>query len=354
MSRLHNEAVKYVKACLREKNYAIIHRDDLFGETELEKWHEADAYMANFATSDKARDFEESYLEHLRANQEFEVRRKEQIAEAEDAVKRASEALNAVTVERNAALALKKKNDIAAVQQRFIQASEALRQAKINLYQLGKALALEHKALNKVFKPYVFNGSHYLGRPVNYSDLPIRVAAFPQLLDIANDYYQAPAKIRIATIWRVCPIPETLAPPPRKGSQLWHRDQTDGRILKLFMYYSDVDENSGAMEYIPNSLPSGSKWSEKIPLLDNTGYPPQELVQNLVPPEEIVKCVGRKGTLVFADTAGLHRGGYAIKHPRITAQATYLHPNPLHPQNPLIPRGCNDPSLTPEEYYAFS
>jgi hypothetical protein len=208
--------------------------------------------------------------------------------------------------------------------------------------------------MNTVFKPYIFTEVHWRKTRLNYADPSVMMATAPTLLQIAKDYYGELTKVRIPTLWRVSAVPEGVELPKRVGSQLWHRDQGDSRMLKLFAYFSDVDEGSGALEYVPDSLPAGSKWAEKIPLAGPSGYPPQELVENLVPKDEIFKCIGPRGTLAFADTAGLHRGGYAVTGPRITVQATYLKEKTKLPQTPMIPLGLQPSGLTPEQYFALS
>jgi hypothetical protein len=145
----------------------------------------------------------------------------------------------------------------------------------------------------------------------------------------------------------------------RQASQQWHRDQEDGRILKLFTLFSDVDIDTGPFEYIPESTPGGRyagvwDFNYKTGL---TGYPPPGHVEKMVPPEDRYIAVCKRGTLVFVDTAGLHRGGYVTLKPRVATQTTYLRPEaPARIlQNKLYkPNEAEAKTLTKDQLFAIS
>jgi hypothetical protein len=64
----------------------------------------------------------------------------------------------------------------------------------------------------------------------------------------------------------------------------------------------------------------------------------------VVSPERWVKCTGPKGTIIFADTRGYHKGGFAREHDRImyicvfTSQATKYPENFRRPERMLLPK----------------
>jgi Phytanoyl-CoA dioxygenase (PhyH) len=354
LKKRQREAMEAVSESLKKKNYAIVHRDDLFGKDEMESWDAAEEWMERFASSKEAMDFEQAFFDHVHANIAYDRREKEELDLLGAETAKRNKAYEDARAEMEAAKAAGDKTRIPAAINAFKAASAAFKEISSKRYLAIKRFAIERKLKNTKFKPYVFTHVGWLGRSIKYSDPPIMLSASHRLLAIADAYHGEKAKMRIPTVWRVSAMPKGAELPARQGSQLWHRDQTDPKILKLFIYYTDVDEKSGALEYIPGSLPQNSKWSEKIPLLTTTGYPPQELVAKLVPKRSIVKCEGKRGTLIFVDTAGLHRGGYATDGHRVTVQATYLRPNHVHPQSPLLPEGVADPSLTPEQLYALS
>jgi hypothetical protein len=54
-----------------------------------------------------------------------------------------------------------------------------------------------------------------------------------------------------------------------------------------------------------------------------------ELVEERVPAEDRFTCSAPRGSLVFCDTVGLHRGGYASTRPRLIATWAYYRPAAL-------------------------
>ena len=107
------------------------------------------------------------------------------------------------------------------------------------------------------------------------------------------------------------------------ASQRWHRDPEDKRMCKVFLYLSDVDETSGPFMYVLGSQ-LGGKWRRIFPQEPPAGkYPPDGEVEKRVPIENIKVCAGKAGTVIFCDTSGLHKGGYATKKERIMYTAGY-------------------------------
>jgi hypothetical protein len=54
-----------------------------------------------------------------------------------------------------------------------------------------------------------------------------------------------------------------------------------------------------------------------------------EEVMRSVPREDITTFTAPRGTLIFCNTSGLHRGGFATARPRVLATATYCSPASL-------------------------
>jgi Phytanoyl-CoA dioxygenase (PhyH) len=145
-----------------------------------------------------------------------------------------------------------------------------------------------------------------------------------RLLDIANTYLGMWSKLEYVDVWYTPPVEKG----DRRSSQRWHRDFNDRHLLKAFLYLTDVDPESGPFEYVPRSAP-GSE-------LDHL-WPWRPLGQNYPPEDELdAKIAGRavsftapKGTLIFCNTSGFHRGGFAIGKPRVLATVTYSSPASL-------------------------
>lgn len=138
----------------------------------------------------------------------------------------------------------------------------------------------------------------------------------------------------------------TLAVPDRRkftGSQNWHRDPEDLRVVKVFLYLSDVDEGAGPMHYVPNSRQGerfGHLWPQRFP---DGSYPPAEEFERRIPRSEWVTCMHPAGTMVFADTVGFHMGGRATERNRVLATWCYATPGSVWGRGfKTDPPGAND------------
>lgn len=86
----------------------------------------------------------------------------------------------------------------------------------------------------------------------------------------------------------------------------WHRDRYTKRQLKLIVYLSDVDENSGPFQFVKKSYTPGSKLKRIFTLKEKPGqlrFDDKDINFN-----DVKNITGKKGTLLLADTTGLHRG----------------------------------------------
>ena len=101
------------------------------------------------------------------------------------------------------------------------------------------------------------------------------------------------------------------------ASQRWHRDPEDKRVVKMFIYLSDVDTEAGPFTFLKGSQ-YGGRYSNLFPQKPPNGvYPNAMELERVVLSEDIQVCTGRAGTVIFADTSGLHKGGYAKTKERI-------------------------------------
>jgi Phytanoyl-CoA dioxygenase (PhyH) len=189
------------------------------------------------------------------------------------------------------------------------------------------------------------------GVELGLDDPWLRLGYNRRLLDVANSYNGMWSKLEYVDLWYTPP----LAAGERKSSQRWHRDFNDRHLLKAFLYLVDVDEDTGPFEYIPGSAPGGELdhlWPWR-PLGDN--YPPEdELAEKAA--GRAVTFTGKKGTLIFCNTAGFHRGGFAKIKPRVLATVTYSSPASLASltqQNYLLADSIEN-GLDPEQRYALS
>jgi hypothetical protein len=163
------------------------------------------------------------------------------------------------------------------------------------------------------------------GVPLGLDDPWLRLGANPRLLDVANAYLEMWSKLEYVDVWYTPPFG---GDEERRSSQRWHRDFNDRHLLKAFIYLVDVDEQTGPFEYVPRSAPGGeldALWPWR-PLGEN--YPPQdELAERIA--DRAVTFTAPKGTIIFCNTSGFHRGGFATGKPRVLATFTWDSPASL-------------------------
>jgi hypothetical protein len=167
--------------------------------------------------------------------------------------------------------------------------------------------------------------------PIDPESPWLRFVASDRLLDVVNSYRGVYTKlVGLDNVYTV-PFKKSGA---RVASQRWHRDPEDLHVVKCFLYFSDVDEESGPFEYVQGSAgdgPYGDLWRWGTTWRDERGneehwYPPTEELEAKVPESDRLRLTGPKGTMILCDTSGFHRGGYARTKPRVLSIHTYVSP----------------------------
>ena len=122
-------------------------------------------------------------------------------------------------------------------------------------------------------------------------------------------------------------------------SQNWHRDPEEKKTLKIFLYLNDVNVDCGPFTYILRSQPTAkSRLSKLFPQkLPHGSYPDADSIKDAVEDNSYFVATAEKATLIFCDTAGLHRGGHATKHHRIMSTAFF--PSKRYSEQPLFNLG---------------
>jgi hypothetical protein len=169
-----------------------------------------------------------------------------------------------------------------------------------------------HAAHEKDFLSYVLGDTP----PLDTESVFGRVALNPRLRAIANGYFGMFTQLRFYNVWLTRPDREL-----HSGSKLWHRDREDFRILKVFVYLRDVGTGAGPFCYAQGTHRRGPT-------------PPNELeghierssdaqLETVVPRDRWLEAIGPRGTMVFADTRGLHCGGRAVDDERLLFTCMY-------------------------------
>ena len=198
-------------------------------------------------------------------------------------------------------------------------------------------------------KWYVVRAFGYKPRervPASFADILLN----DRLLDVVNSYLGVTSRLKYLDVWHNFAV--TSSDPPI-DSEMWHRDNEDRKLIKVFIHLSDVDEAAGPLTYLRGSQPGGPL-GDLFPNDPPTGsYPPETELQPWVSDSGIRSCTGDVGTLVMFDACGLHHGGRATGRARTLLVATYASDAALD----LLKYKLADPSqlasMSPQARYAL-
>lgn len=174
-----------------------------------------------------------------------------------------------------------------------------------------------------------------------------------KILDIANEYLGLWSLLRYAEYTETIPAKDGAT---AKGSQNWHRDPGTGLICKAFIYLTDVNEiKDGPFTYIAGTHAKG-KWKNIFPMnkYRKAGYVLSgkdvgEFLKDNNAESDVISAIGKAGTVIFADTLGIHKGGYTLTEPRIMTITLFEPPSSLGGRNYKAPakdalKGLNSPA----------
>lgn len=150
-----------------------------------------------------------------------------------------------------------------------------------------------------------------------------KIASHPNLRAFSDAYFQMKGtEMRYYNIWK-----HDASKDNPKGSQLWHRDREDLKILKVFICIEDVDEDRGPFTYAPSTHLEGN--IHKMPEYfseHGTARSTDDMMSKVVPKNQWIRALGKKSTIVFADTHGYHKGGEVEKGYRLLFTTMYVSP----------------------------
>lgn len=178
------------------------------------------------------------------------------------------------------------------------------------------------------FKSYI----HWLlgRRPVlDPGDIFVRFALQRRVLNIANAYLGMYSALYFYNVWH-----NFATQSPARDSQLWHYDTEDNHILKVFVYLSDVDENSGPLFYAAGSHLKGNLRGRPDSFKqDGVRRSEDWQMAEFAPRDRWVQALGEEGTMVFADVRGYHKGGLARDRDRIAYICAFTSPSRKAPEH---------------------
>jgi hypothetical protein len=118
------------------------------------------------------------------------------------------------------------------------------------------------------------------------------------MIALAQGYFASPPINDLFTMWWSAPF----GPPSSEAAQLFHFDMDRISFLKLFVYLTDVDGTTGPHVYV-----RGSHRRRPAMFFRDRRYSDAE-VAAAFPGDDIRELTGPAGTIIAADTSGLHKG----------------------------------------------
>ncbi|PNU04337.1 hypothetical protein [Novosphingobium guangzhouense] len=151
-----------------------------------------------------------------------------------------------------------------------------------------------------------------------------RLGLHERLLDIVESYLGLPAAYDGAA------INYTVADGLEIATRKWHRDREDRRMLKVAVYLHDVDDEGGPFECIARKDPVRNDIDGYHYEFGYDAMLKQRLGADYA--NDLTSCTGRKGTVVFCDTARFfHRGKPPTGRDRAAIFYSYFANPPRHP-----------------------
>lgn len=134
----------------------------------------------------------------------------------------------------------------------------------------------------------------------------------PTILNVVQDYLKCGPINTQATIWWSINFQDDEEE-LKRSAQMFHQDLSHVKFVKALIYLNDVDENSGPHVYVP-----GSVQNLKLPL-DYTisQRVSDEFIYEKYGKENVKVMTGKKGTILFEDTSGWHKGQPVVNGKRI-------------------------------------
>lgn len=143
-------------------------------------------------------------------------------------------------------------------------------------------------------------------------DIPevLALANHPKVLATVGRYFGCMPTIDSIKAWWSLPGHDEA-----ENEQFYHRDNDSIRFLKLFVYLTDVDLESGPHIYVRGSHCSDGCYGRRR-------YADEE-VEQCFGKEKVHVFTGKAGTVFLEDTYGLHKGQLPEKHKRLLLQIRY-------------------------------
>ena len=161
--------------------------------------------------------------------------------------------------------------------------------------------------------------------PLIRSRTAMDLANHPRILSLVGAWLGAKPTVLISAWWSVA------AEGPAEEAERFHRDKDDWRFIKLFVYLTEVTEETGPHVFVPRSHHHAG-----VEFRHQRRYTDAE-VAAVYPPEHHQVFVGPPGMAILENTYGLHKGLPPRAGRRLIFQVTYsLFPLMYAPDEPEV------------------
>lgn len=179
----------------------------------------------------------------------------------------------------------------------------------------------------KPFLMYYYGGNYETKKYKFDSNNPFHLLANTQIIkNIVQAYIKCETRLHHLELSQSIPR-DVGADNELLLSQNWHRDPGVGRIVKVFIYMSDVELDDGPFTYLKKSRSYeeyGNLLRQKYFGLGGR-YDRKNLeLKGVINKEDIKICSGQAGTIIFADTTAIHKGGDSRRNSRIMSTFAYF------------------------------
>ena len=208
--------------------------------------------------------------------------------------------------------------------------------AKMDLEYFGTDILMELNKYIKTLRPLNSNIKsfliYYLGgmfksekQVFNKSNPLLELALNQKLIALVNNYFKMEASLTYLEINKTVISKDMKA----QMSQRFHKDPGIKKCIKIFIYLNDVDVNNGPFTYVKYSHKMRDKELRQKRFGAGGIYPKEKDLKKIINKKNIIPIVGKAGTVIIADTTGLHCGGNSIKKTREMATIVYYPPGDL-------------------------
>jgi ectoine hydroxylase-related dioxygenase (phytanoyl-CoA dioxygenase family) len=128
-------------------------------------------------------------------------------------------------------------------------------------------------------------------------ELVYQMATCQNILEIVGEYLGVRPILNYPDSWFSFPVPQIS----KMSAQNWHCDCDRIKWIKVFVYITDVSENNGPHGFVSTSH---KNWKLKT---ENSRFRDDQIRQKFHK-DQIKSFTAKRGTVIFEDTRGLHKG----------------------------------------------